>query len=123
VLLRHGAAGAPSTTHYTLFTNSSKRYHLKLPGAHKWRTGMHIKVRGHRRAAANATGGTAPDLFVTEVVKVTTPPRTTGVGTRGSNVAATAAAGTAPAIMGVLYIIITMCEQPASITPEVRRYL
>jgi hypothetical protein len=118
VILIHGDSGKPSTTQYTLFTTNGTRYSLRsLPGR-QWRTGMRVRVTGAKTAGLQKdsrglpTAGSVSVQGVT-VVSTTSPPK-------GVARAATAPlAGTAPSTMGVLFIIITMCSQPASITPSV----
>jgi hypothetical protein len=117
VILIHGDDGKPSTTQYTLFTTNGTRYSLRsLPGR-QWRTGMRVRVTGVKTAGlqSNVVGPTANSLSVqgATVVSTTSPPR----GVAGTTTAGLV--GYAPSTMGVLFIIVTMCSQTASITPSV----
>jgi hypothetical protein len=129
------AAGKAPTTQYILFASSSTRYELVLKGdLNQWTTGMRLRVKAPKSAPAAASPqangsvsiSPAPVLHVTEVVVLASaaaaaPPSPTA--RSNSSVAATYTGpvlGVAPLNMAVLFIIITMCNQPASITPEVR---
>jgi hypothetical protein len=132
------AAGeaATSTTYFILFAGNNTRYELNLKGSNidEWKTGMRIRVKALKIAAAaalpTAASGTVVSpiqfLNVTEVVVLASPapsalPTSNGV---NSGVAATFTApvqpGIAPANLAVLFIIIATCDLSASITPEVR---
>jgi hypothetical protein len=117
VVLVHGDNGKPSTTQYTLFAANGTRYSLRsLPGR-QWRTGMRVRVTGVKTAGlqSNVVGPTAKSLSVqgVTVVSTTRPPRGVARATTAPLV------GTAPSSMGVLFIIVTICSQTASITPSV----
>jgi hypothetical protein len=117
VIVTHGDNGKPSTTQYALFTAGGTRYSLRsLPGR-QWRTGMRVRVRGVKTAGVQTSvvGPTASSVSVqgVTVVSATSPSR---------GVASTMTAplvGCAPSTLGVLFIIVTMCSQTASITPSV----
>jgi hypothetical protein len=118
VILIHGDDGKPSTTQYTLFTANGTRYSLRsLPGR-QWRTGMRVRVQGVKTAGlqTSVVGPTANSLSVqgVTVVSTTSPPK----GVAGTTSTAPLV-GYAPSTMGVLFIIVTMCSQTASITPSV----
>jgi hypothetical protein len=118
VVLIHGEKGAPSTTQYTLVTPNGTRYALRsLPGR-QWRTGMRVRVRGVKVAglARNAVGPTATIVAVQDITVVSTPAPPRGM---ASTTSSAQLVGNAPSRMGVLFIIVTMCRQTASITPAV----
>jgi hypothetical protein len=83
---------------------------------------MHVRVRGMKvagLATKNAVGPIANIVAVQDVTVISTPGAP-----RGMASAATSSAqlvGHAPSRMGVLFIIVTMCSQTASITPSVSR--
>jgi hypothetical protein len=79
---------------------------------------MHVRVTGVKAAAGlqtNVVGPSANSLVVQDAVVVS--PATANPG--GVSRHATALAGSAPSTLGVLFIIVTMCSQTASITPSV----
>jgi hypothetical protein len=119
VILIHGDNGAPSTTQYSLFTPNGTRYSLRsLPGNH-WRTGMRVRVRGMKvagLATKNAVGPIANIVAVQDVTVVSSPGAPRGMASAASSAQLV---GHAPSRMGVLFIIVTMCSQTASITPSV----
>jgi hypothetical protein len=112
VMMSQSGKAAPSTTQYTLFTSGGSRYKLKVSAGSHWRTGMHIKVAGRLTAASNTSPGgkTMPELVVSQVLRATS---TSAATTAQDSI------GASPASMAVLFVIITMCDQTASITPEV----
>jgi hypothetical protein len=117
VVLIHGDDGKPSTPQYTLFTPNGTRYSLaSLPGT-QWVTGMQIRVTGVKTVGfqKTAVGPTSASVAVQNVVVVSTPPLLKSV----SGTTAQALVGSSPSTMAVLYIIVTMCTQTASITPSV----
>jgi hypothetical protein len=118
VILIDGANGAPSPTLlYALLASNGTRYWLSsLPGG-QWRTGMHVRVTGVTTVGrqTNAMGLAAKSLYVQAVSVLPTS-------TAARDVASTTTApvvGYAPGTLGVLFILVTMCSQAASITPAV----
>jgi hypothetical protein len=114
VLVTHGSGSAPPTTRYTLFPNDGGRFQLRVSAdTSQWRTGMHLKVAGQQLKAGGALPSSTPtpELVITQVLQVT-PGTSNSTTARGM-------VGTSPATMRVLFVIITMCGRPASITPAV----
>jgi hypothetical protein len=110
-------AGQPPSLRYLLFTDQGQRYNLLANDKSQWRSGMRLAVKGQQLASSASPGaiGIIPDVLVDYAVSSTAPP-----GSR-FNTAEAGTAGTAPADMSVLFVILTICNQPASITPEVSR--
>jgi hypothetical protein len=141
--------GTRSTMLHTLFTSDGGRYTLiaddNVRGQWMTRTrgSMRVKIKGHPKTAAPASpsgtpsagsGNVVRELQVVEVVEVQPAdfddtPNHHSMSTGHSMTGSLSAAPTspyrtpAPASLGVLFVIITMCDgqQAASITPEVRR--
>jgi hypothetical protein len=79
---------------------------------------MHVRVTGAKTAGLqeNAMGPAADSISVQAVSVISTTTNTS----RGTASTSTAPlVGSAPSTMGVLFIIVAMCRQAASITPSV----
>jgi hypothetical protein len=107
----------PTNLEYLLLTDHGQRYNLKASSnkTSRWQSGMRLVVEGHQLAPSilHGAAGRIPDLRVDDVVSTTAPPASR------PHTARTETDGTAPADMSVLFVILTMCNQPASITPAV----
>jgi hypothetical protein len=125
VLSAPGVDGSPSALQLTLFTTNGARYKLDLKsGSRQWRTGMHVKVTAQQRAAAALPAGSVMPLLDVQRVDEVAPRVAASSSSSSDGTAATFVGpvdGSAPVSMAVLFILISMCGQPAPMTPAVRR--
>jgi hypothetical protein len=79
---------------------------------------MRVRVTGVKTVGlqSNAMGPTASNLYVSAVSVLATTATPRGL----ASTTTAPLVGSAPSAMGVLFVIVTMCSQAASITPTVR---
>jgi hypothetical protein len=114
IVVIHGDTDQPSRTVFTLFTDGGQRFNLKVEGGSQWRTHMRLNVTGRVVTDAAQGGGLMPDLLVDSAVEIAPPPTPAGMRTTGGGLS-----GSAPAVMRVLFVLVTMCGMTPVLTPEV----